>query len=149
MSDRNSRTLKLTTLVLVGFHFLIVVLHSIAHEVLSVKATAAQLAFIVPVIIVAPLAAGLMLPKFEKAGAVVLLMSMLGSFVFGLYYHFIADTHDHVRHVARLQPAVWSAMFQITAYLLLASEALGVAVAMLSVAGRPRLLNRYAARTDF
>jgi hypothetical protein len=132
----SSVKLKSTALGLVGFHFLIVVLHSIAHEVLPVKATPAQLAFIIPVIVCAPVIAGFMLPKFRKAGTVLLLVSMFGSFVFGLYYHFIADTIDHVAHVARLQPAFWSAMFQITAYLLLISEALGAAVAGLSLVCR-------------
>ena len=145
----NSRALKLTALWLVGFHFLIVVLHSIAHETLKVKATPAQLAFIIPVIIVAPVVAGVMLPKFKQAGTVLLLLSMLGSFVFGLYYHFIADTIDHVAHVAQLQPAFWSSMFLVTAYLLLVSEALGVVVAALSLAGRSQAFKQYAARTSF
>lgn len=149
MSDTNTKTLKLAAFGLIGFHFLSVVLHSAAHEILSVEATPAQLAFIVPVIIVAPLVAGLMLPRCERAGAVVLLVSMAGSFAFGLYYHFVADTIDHVAHVARLRPAFWSAMFQATAYLLLVSEALGAAVGWLSVAGRPLPFKRYAARTGF
>ena len=75
MNRRDTRALKLTSLGLVGFHFLAVVLHSVAHEVLSVKATPAQLAFIIPVIILAPVVAGLMLPKFERAGAALLLVT--------------------------------------------------------------------------
>ena len=149
MSDRNKRALKLTALWLIGFHFLTVVLHSVAHKILSVEASSAQLAFILPVIIIAPLVAGLMLPRFERAGAVVLLLSMAGSFAFGLYYHFVADTHDHVAHVARLRPPVWAAVFQITAYLLLVSELLGAAVAVPSFMSRPQAFKRYAARTDF
>jgi hypothetical protein len=113
MNNQSSRTLILTALSLVGFHFLTVVVHSVAHEILSVKATPAQLAFIIPVIIFAPVIAGFMLPKFSKAGAAMLLVSMLSSFVFGLYYHFIADTNDHVAHVAQLQPAFWSEMFRL------------------------------------
>ena len=147
MSNKNSRTLKLMALGLVVFHFLTVVLHSVAHEVLKVKATPAQLAFIIPVIIFAPVVAGFMIPKFEKAGAALLLAAMLGSFAFGLYYHFVADTIDHVAHVARLRPAFWSAMFQATAYLLLASEIAGAAVAGLSLARPPRAFKHYAART--
>jgi hypothetical protein len=149
MNRQNSQTLKSTALGLVGFHFLTVVVHSVAHEILSVKATPAQLAFIIPVIIFAPVIAGFMLPKFSKAGAALLLVSLLGSFVFGLYYHFVANTPDHVAHVARLQPAFWSAMFQITAYLLLVSEVLGVVVAGLSLAGWSQSYKHYAARTDF
>jgi hypothetical protein len=149
MNNQHTRQLERTALGLIGFHFLTLVLHSVAHEVLPVKATVAQLAFIIPVIIFAPVIAGFMLPKFRKAGAVVLLVSMFGSFVFGLYYHFIADTTDHVAHVAHLQPALWSAMFRITAYLLLVSEILGTAVAGLSLFSESSSFKHYAARTDF
>ena len=115
---------------MVTFHFVIVVLHSIAHQILPVPATPAQLAFIVPVIIVAPIVAGFMLLKFERAGMVLLAASMLGSFVFGIYYHFIANTIDHVAHVAQMQPVLWSQMFQATSYLLAISEALGAAIGL-------------------
>ena len=150
MGYRNTRGLVLMSLGLVGFHLLTGVVHSVAHEVLSVKATAAQLAFIIPVIFIAPLVAGFMLLKFRKAGAALLLASMVGSFVFGLYYHFVAETIDHVAHVARLEPALWSAAFRVTAYLLAASEVAGAAAAAaVLLAGRPRPFKRYAARTDF
>jgi hypothetical protein len=138
----------LTALGLVGFHFLTVVLHSVAHEVLSVKATPAQLAFIIPVIILAPLIAGLALPKFMRAGAALLLASMVGSLVFGLYYHFVADTIDHVAHVAHRGPAFWSATFQVTAYLLAVFEVFGAAAGVL-MAGGSRLFKQYATRTGF
>lgn len=148
MNNLNSRALKLTALWLVAIHFVIVVMHAIAHEVLKVKATTAQLAFIIPVIIVAPVVAGFMIPKFSRVGTVLLFVSMLGSFVFGLYYHFIADTIDHVSHVARLQPAFWSTMFQLTAYLLLVSELLGTVVAGLSLARRSGPSKGYAVGTS-
>ena len=149
MKNGNARALKLTALGLVGFHFLTAVLHSVAHEVLAVKATPAQLAFIIPVIILAPLIAGLALPKYMRAGAALLLASMVGSLVFGLYYHFVADTIDHVAHVAHRGPALWSATFRVTAYLLAASEVLGAAAAGALMAGRPRLSKQYATRTGF
>ena len=120
---------NLPALGLIAFHFLMVALHSVAHEILSVKTTQAQLAFIIPVIILAPLIAGLILQKFNKAATTVLLVSMLGSLLFGLYYHFVANTVDHVAHVAHLEPAFWSMLFRVTAYLLLASEALGTVFA--------------------
>ena len=149
MNNQNSRPLRLMALSLIAFHFVVVVMHSIAHEVVKVKATPAQLAFIIPVIIVAPVVAGIMLPKFKRAGTVLLFVSMLGSFVFGLYYHFIADTIDHVSHVARLQPAFWSMMFQLTAYLLLVSELLGTVVGGLLLVHRSEANKHYAARTSF
>ncbi|HYO62584.1 MAG TPA: hypothetical protein VER08_02895 [Pyrinomonadaceae bacterium] len=149
MKNQNARTLKLTALWLVGLHFLFVALHSAAHEVLKVKATPAQLAFILPVIIVAPVVAAFLLPKFGRAGTALLLVSMLGSFVFGLYYHFVADTIDHVAHVAHMRPASWSAVFRVTAYLLAVSEVAGAAVAGLLAVSRPQPFKAYATRTGF
>ena len=133
---------------LVVFHFLVVVLHSIAHEVLSIKATPAQLAFIIPVIIVAPVVAGLLLLKSERMGALLLAISMTGSFFFGLYYHFIANTIDHVAHVARLQPAFWTATFIVTAYLLILSEMLGAFAGFL-ISKQSQSFKYYAVRTGF
>ena len=149
MSSQNTRTLKLMALGVIAFHFVLVLLHSIAHEVLSVKATPAQLSFIIPVIIVAPVVAGFILAKHYKAGTVLLAASMLGSLVFGVYYHFIADTIDHVSHVAHLQPAFWSQMFRATAYLLAISELVGVVVGSISLLNRKQSFTSYAARTDF
>lgn len=148
MKDPN-RTLRLTALAVVVFHFVVVVLHSIAHEVLAVKATPAQLAFIIPVIIVAPVVAGLMRRRLEKSGMVLLTASMVGSFVFGVYYHFVADTIDHVAHVAHLQPVFWSQMFQVTAYLLAVSEMFGAMVGLIWLARQRYSFRNYAARTDF
>jgi hypothetical protein len=147
MKNGNTRALKLTALGLVGFHFLTAVLHSVAHEVLSVEATPAQLAFIIPVIVVAPLIAGLALRKWTTAGAVLLLASMVGSLAFGLYYHFVADTIDHVAHVAQRGPAFWSATFRVTAYLLAVFELFGAAAAAALMAGLPRLFKQHATRT--
>lgn len=123
--------MKVTALTVVAIHFVVVVLHSIAHQVLPVQATSAQLAFIVPVIVVAPVVAAIMLAKFEKAGMVLLTASMLGSLLFGIYYHFIADTIDHVAHVAHREPLFWSQMFLITSYLLAITEAAGTAVGLI------------------
>ena len=124
-------TLKKIALAVVAIHFVVVVLHSIAHQSLSVNASLAQLAFIVPVIIVAPVIAGVMLPKFERLGTVLLTASMIGSFIFGIYYHFVAATIDHVAHVAQLEPHFWSQMFLATSYLLAISELLGAVVGLL------------------
>ena len=123
--------MKLTAVAIVAIHFVVVVLHSIAHNKLPVEATPAQLAFILPVIVVAPLVSAIMLVKFEKAGMVLLTASMLGSLVFGVYYHFIADTIDHVGHVMHREPLFWSQMFLITSYLLAITEAAAVAVGMM------------------
>lgn len=145
----NEKKIKSPALWIIAFHFLMVVLHSIAHEVLSVKATAAQLAFIIPVIIFAPVISGFLLPKREKAGAWLMTISMMGSFFFGLYYHFIAKTIDHVGHVASLQPAFWVTMFIVTAILLAVSEFFGAIAGFLILQKQPQFSKNYAARTNF
>lgn len=110
----------------VAAHAAVTAAHSAAHEILGVEATPAQLVFIVAVIIVAPLVAGLLLWRGKRrAGARLLISSMLGSLLFGVYYHFVADTADHVSHVARMSPAGWAAVFQATALLLSLTEAVG------------------------
>lgn len=128
-----ARTLKATALTVVAVHFVVVVLHSIAHEALPVKATPPQLAFILPVIVVAPIVAGFMLLRFVRSGMVLLAASMIGSFVFGVYYHFIADTIDHVAHVTHVHHGLWAQMFQVTAYLLALSELFGAVIGLIFV----------------
>lgn len=147
MSVRKRLTVKSTAVWVVWVHFAAVVLHSVAHEILSVKATRAQLAFIIPVIIVAPVAAGLALPRFGRGAAALLAASMLGSFVFGLYYHFIADTIDHVAHVSRLRPEFWAGTFRLTAYMLLVTEAAGACVALPLAVNGAQTFKTHAART--
>jgi hypothetical protein len=119
-------------------HAAVLVVHSAAHEVLGVEASPAQLAFIVAVIIVAPLAGGLLLWKGNvKAGALVLTASMTGALAFGVYYHFVADTADHVSHVARLSPAGWAVAFQASALLLSLAEAFGAWAGARVLSGNP------------
>lgn len=148
MSSQNALTIRRMVLAMIALHFAIVVFHSVAHEVLPVKATPAQLAFIIPVIIIAPVVAGFMLLRSGKAGMVLAAASMFGSFAFGLYYHFIADTIDHVEHVARMQPPFWSQMFQVTAYLLALTEIAGALLAMMLLA-QAQSLKHHATRTGF
>ena len=137
--------MKKTALTVVAIHFVVVVLHSMAHNVLPVEATPAQLAFILPVIIVAPLVAGVILIKFEKAGMILLTATMLGSLIFGIYYHFIADTIDHVAHVAHREPLFWSQMFVVTSYVLAITEAAGAAVGLISLLRQKQSIKSYAA----
>ena len=107
-------------------HAAVGAVHGAAHQVLGVEISTAQLVFIVTVIFVAPLAAGLLLLRGRtRAGAALLACAMVGSFAFGVYYHFINDSPDHVAHVSRLSPAGWAIIFQATALLLALTEAAG------------------------
>lgn len=107
-------------------HAVVLSLHAAAHQILGVEASQAQLFFIVIVIMVAPLAAGLLLWRRMTAGAALMVCSMAGSLIFGVYNHFVAISPDHVSHVARLPQKSWAIIFQITAALLALVEAFGV-----------------------
>lgn len=121
-----SREIRLALATIIA-HLVVVSLHAAAHQILGVEASQAQLFFIVIVIMVAPLLAGLLLWKrVLTAGAVLMVCSMTGSLIFGVYNHFVAISPDHVSHVARLPQKSWAIIFQITAALLALVEAFGV-----------------------
>jgi hypothetical protein len=108
-------------------HAVVVSLHSAAHQALGVQASPLQLIYIVLVIMLAPLVAGLLLWKSLKtAGALLLVCSLAGSLIFGIFNHFIAISPDHVKSVAALPQKGWAFVFQITAALLALVEAFGI-----------------------
>lgn len=108
-------------------HAVLLAIHSRAHMVLGIDPTPPQLAFIVTVIILAPVAAGvLLLTGRSRAGGMTLAASMAGSFFFGLYYHFVAISQDHVAHLPAHAGSVWPAVFTVSAVLLAAAAIPGV-----------------------
>lgn len=132
MKGRATSSVVRFALLIVVAHAIVVALHSAAHQILGVEASQAQLLFIVAVIIILPPLAGVIIWKGIKgAGAVLLACSMAGSFVFGVYNHFVAHSPDHVSEVSAMSPASWAVIFQITAVLLAVTEALGVYAGML------------------
>ena len=68
------------------------------------------------------LAAALYWTPLRRAGAAVLAATMVASLLFGLYFHFVADTADHV---ARREHSMSGLLFIVTAALLVPAEALG------------------------
>lgn len=118
-------------LAVVVVHAIVTSLHGAAHQKLGIEASPAQTFFIVAVIWIAPLVAGVLLWKrARQAGALALVLSMVGAFLFGVYHHFVANSADHVSHVAATFPGAWATLFQTTAVLLALCEALGTAAGM-------------------
>jgi hypothetical protein len=52
--------------------------------------------------------------------------SMAGSMLFGIYYHFLEISPDHVSRVGALPQKFWALIFKISAVLLALVEAAGV-----------------------
>jgi hypothetical protein len=107
-------------------HLAFNVAHGWAHLVLPVPTSPAQNAFIIPVIGIAPLgAAALVLRGRARAGAWLLAVSMLGSLAFGVIYHYVVDSPDHVAHV---RDGAAGAVFRASSLGLALTELAGVLV---------------------
>jgi hypothetical protein len=85
---------------LVALHFAIVAVHGSAHTTLAVGLPPAKNAFVLVVIIVAPLvAAALVWTRYAIAGVWLFFVSILGAFLFGAYHHFVMVSPDHIGHL--------------------------------------------------
>ena len=125
MESRSSRQVWVTIAVLA--HLAVSILHGQAHTRLGVGLSNWQQLFVFTVILLAPLAAlVLSFTRYDGAGLWLLLVSMLGSLIFGACYHYLIISPDHVSHLP-LGDA--RGLFQTTALLLVLTEAFGVAVA--------------------
>jgi len=104
-------------------HFVVLVLHAIAHSRLGIPLSSAQELFVGVVIVVLPLVAAFMLGKGDRRGGGALLAaSMTAALIFGVYFHFILPGPDHVGHP--ITPDGAGALFDETAIELLSLEAL-------------------------
>ena len=119
--------LRVAVTIAVLAHLVVTVLHGQAHTRLGVGLSNWQQAYVLAVIVLAPLVAlVLSLTRYARAGVWLLLASMLGSLIFGACYHYLIISPDHVAH---LPPGDARGLFRVTALLLLVTESFGVVVA--------------------
>lgn len=120
-----SRAAKYTTAIVVA-HLLVNVVHGVAHRALHVGLSPSGSVFVVAVVLILPLIAmALVCVAQKRPGLILLSLSMLASFLFGLYHHFLVISPDHV-HSRPASP--WGIAFISTAYGLLITEAIGTYV---------------------
>lgn len=130
-----TRKLAAVATIIVIIHAVVVSLHALAHGKLEIQAARLDTMYIVLVIIIAPLAAGVLIwTKYRRIGLIVLGLSMLGAFVYGVYNHFFSPGIDNVANVAEGR---WGMVFGLTAILLAVVEAVGCAAAVLTVRAQP------------
>jgi len=111
-----------------GMHFAGAIVHGAAHEHYEIPMEPWMKVYIVVVITIAPVVAGVLLWRGRlRLGAWLLLVSMAGSLLFGLAFHFLLLGPDHVSSV-NMQG--WGVTFQATAFLLAVTEALGMVAAV-------------------
>lgn len=114
--------------VMIGMHLVAAIVHGAAHEHYEIPMEPWQKIFISLVIVIAPPAAGVLLWRRRlRPGAWLLLVSMGGSLVFGITFHFLLLGPDHVSSV-NMQG--WGVTFQVTAFVLAVTEALGMTAAL-------------------
>ena len=109
--------------IIVALHFLVSLVHGAAHNSLHIDMVVWQTVYILIVITIAPIVAGVLLWRKARIGFLLLMCSMLGALIFGGYYHFIAAGIDNVASVGSHS---WGPAFRVTAVLLALTEAAGV-----------------------
>jgi hypothetical protein len=119
-------------------HTIVNGLHGIAQQQAEVSISDLQFAYIFLVIFVAPIAAAVMLSfsrpkKMQRGGAWLLLVSMLGSLLFGFAYHIVLPSSDNIFTVMP-KPSLNNAIFfTSTAILLVVIDGLGSYVGAIAV----------------
>jgi len=121
--------MKKLMLFAVILHFIIAGWHGVSHQMVPVPLSSAQTAFVAIVIIGLPLlGAAMSYSRLALAGAVLVLVSMLGALAFGVINHFLLVSADNVWCLPQVP---WRISFFSSAVLVAASEAFGVISAAL------------------
>jgi hypothetical protein len=105
--------------------------HGYAHNQLGVGLSTWQNFYVLFVITLAPIVAlALVWTRHARIGFILLALSMIGSFIFGGYYHYIGISPDHVSH---LPAGDAQGMFRLTAVLLIGTELFGAIVGVVGM----------------
>jgi hypothetical protein len=118
------KSLNKLAIAIVLLHLVVSVPHGMAHSELHIQMQLWQNVYIWLIITILPLVAAILIWKRRRAGFLLLLLSMAGSFLFGVFYHFIAAGPDNVAQAA-------TGTFRMTAVLLALIEAAGVVIGLL------------------
>lgn len=122
------RSIVLLSAVAVLAHLVVSTIHGRAHEGLGVGLSNWQNIYVLTVIVIAPLIAMVLIwTRLARPGLVLLVISMAGSLIFGVAYHYIVISPDHVSH---LPPGEAQGLFRTTALLLVLTELFGVVVGL-------------------
>ena len=112
-------------------HLVVMLLHGQAHERLGVSLTPGQNAYVVIVIAITPLFAMLLLwTRYVRIGLVLFVLSMAGSLIFGVLYHYLVLSPDHIFYIP---PGEAAGMFRLTALLLMLTELFGVVTGLIGL----------------
>jgi hypothetical protein len=118
---------RISAVVIVWLDLAVNFIHALSHIGANIWLSFLGNAFVVGVILVAPLVSLFLLhtARLEWLGALLLFLSMLAAFLFGVWNHFLLSGSDNVTHVP---PGVWQQPFQVTAVLLTILQAAGTGI---------------------
>jgi len=123
------RSIVLLGTVAVLAHLVVSMVHGNAHQQLAVGLSSWQNIYVLTVIIIAPLIAMVLTwTRLARLGFLLLAASMAASLIFGIAYHYVVISPDHVSH---LPPGDAQGLFRTTALLLVLTELLGIAAGWL------------------
>lgn len=112
---------------LVGVHAVVGLLHGVSHVVLGVVPSVADLAFILVVIGILPIALVPFVLRGSRAGTALFALAFAASWLYGMVNHFVIEGADHV---PGLDHGIWQAMFTVTGVMILGLEAAGTLLAV-------------------
>ena len=125
MNQATSQTRPFAALALILIHLVVSILHGWAHQGAMVTLTTFGNIYVGVVITLMPVVAAVFLfTRKQKIGSLLLALSMLGSFIFGFWYHFLSQTNDNVTQVH----GPWHSTFLWTAIALAVIELAGAVV---------------------
>ena len=125
---KTRRSIVLLSAVAVLAHLVVSIVHGRAHEGLRVGLSNWQNIYVLTVILIAPLIAMLLTwTRLARSGLILLVISMAGSLLFGVAYHYVVISPDHVSHIP---PGDAQGLFRTTALLLVLTELFGVVVGL-------------------
>jgi hypothetical protein len=113
---------------IVVLHFVVSLIHGLAHSSMHIDMKLWQNVYILTVITALPWVSGYLLWRRKRGGFFFLFLSMSGALAFGCYYHFIAAGADNMNS---LGSHAWASTFQVTAVLLALTETGGVVTGVL------------------
>jgi hypothetical protein len=118
---------RISAVVIVWLDLAVNANHMLAHSGANIWLSFLGNAFVVVVILVAPLVSLYLLytARLEWLGALLLVLSMLAACLFGVWNHFLLPGSDNIRDVP---PRVWQQPFQVTAVLLIILQAAGTGI---------------------
>jgi hypothetical protein len=122
--------LRRLAIAVVVIHFVLGMVHGAAHSNLHIGLNLWQNIFVLLVITLLPLLSAVLIWRGWGGGFMLLFCSMLGSLIFGIYFHFIASGSDNAMTVVTNSTGH---TFQVTAALLTVIEAAGVVIGFLGI----------------